>query len=197
MFTTAYSSTAITEQAIKNSLAVYVRSLLSLNARFDQYMRGAEEAMKPVEIKGYNLFMGKAKCGTCHFTPLFNGSNPPNFTKIDAEVVGVPATTDTLRPQLDPDEGKYYAFGLPQYRFAFKTPTVRNAALTAPYMHNGVFRTLEEVVAFYNRGGGKGLGLPIENQTLPEDRLNLSDDEQKAIVAFMHARNDTTSFRVK
>lgn len=197
MFTAAYPGAAISEGAIKNSLAVYVRSLLSLNARFDQYMRGVDEALEPVEIKGYNLFMGKAKCGTCHFAPLFNGSNPPNFTKIDAEVIGVPATTDTLRPRLDPDEGKYYAFGLPHYRFAFKTPTVRNAGLTAPYMHNGVFATLEEVVAFYNRGGGRGLGLPIENQTLPEDRLNLTEDEQKAIVAFMHALNDTTSYQGK
>ena len=195
LFTRAYGGTGLTEHSIKNALAVYVRSLLALNSRFDQYMRGAEDALQPIEIKGYNLFMGKAKCGTCHFAPLFNGSNPPNFTKIDAEVIGVPANTDTLRPQPDPDEGKYYAFGIPHYRFAFKTPTVRNAGLTAPYMHNGVYETLEEVVAFYNRGGGRGLGLPVENQTLPAERLNLTAGEQKAIVAFMQALNDTASYQ--
>jgi cytochrome c peroxidase len=195
-FKKAYAATGIREQSIKNALAVYVRSLLTLNSRFDRYMRGETDALQPVEIKGYNLFMGKAKCGTCHFAPLFNGSNPPQFTKIDAEVIGVPATTDTLQPKLDPDEGKFYALGIPHYRFAFKTPTVRNSGLTAPYMHNGVYNTLEEVVAFYNRGGGRGLGIPIENQTLPEEKLNLTMAEQKAIVAFMHSLNDTSSYHV-
>ncbi len=62
----------------------------------------------------------------------------------------------------------------PLHLHAFKTPTVRNAALTAPYMHNGVYRTLEEVVDFYDRGGGAGIGIDLPNQTLPPDKLNLT-----------------------
>lgn len=195
MFIKAYPDAEISEHAIKNALATYVRSLLALNSRFDHFMRGNNSALNATEIQGFNLFMGKAKCGTCHFAPLFNGSNPPSFTRIDAEVLGVPLTADTLHPQLDPDGGKFYAIKTALYRHAFKTPTVRNTALTAPYMHNGVFRSLEEVVAFYNRGGGKGLGLNIENQTLPEEPLNLTPSEQKAVVAFMNALTDTTSYR--
>lgn len=192
LFAAAFPERPISEYGIKNAIAAYVRSLIALNSRFDQYMQGNKAVMNKTEIEGFNLFMGKAKCGTCHFAPLFNGSNPPGFTKIDSEVIGVPAIADSLHPLRDDDEGKFYTYGIPLYRFAFKTPTVRNIALTAPYMHNGVYQTLEEVVAFYNRGGGRGLGLPISNQTLPEEKLHLTDTEQKAIIAFMHALNDTT-----
>ncbi|MNR31613.1 Methylamine utilization protein MauG precursor [compost metagenome] len=79
---------------------------------------------------------------------------------------------------------------MPQLVGAFKTPTVRNIAITAPYMHNGVFKTLEEVVSFYNKGGGQGLGYQVENQTLPFDKLNLTVKEEKALVAFMKTLTD-------
>lgn len=194
LFAQAFPNNEINEYTVKNALASYVRSLVSLHSRFDEYVHGNNRAMTAEEIQGFNLFMGKAKCGTCHFAPLFNGSNPPEFTKIDAEVLGVPATADTLHPRLDPDDGKFYSTRLDLYRGAFKTPTVRNSAFTAPYMHNGVFGTLEEVVAFYNRGGGRGLGLPVQNQTLPAEPLHLSTTEQKAVVAFLHTLSDTTSF---
>jgi cytochrome c peroxidase len=70
-------------------------------------------------------------------------------------------------------------------KHAFKTPTVRNAAASAPYMHNGVFSSLAQVVDFYNKGGGNGLGLSVDNQTLSFDTLGLTDPEQKAIVSFI------------
>ncbi len=70
--------------------------------------------------------------------------------------------------------------------------TVRNAALTAPYMHNGVYTTLEEVVDFYNKGGGQGLGLEVPYQTLPFDNLSLNEQEIKDLVKFMEALTDTT-----
>ncbi|MFS4455556.1 hypothetical protein [Maribacter sp. 2304DJ31-5] len=72
----------------------------------------------------------------------------------------------------------------------FKTPTIRNAALTAPYMHNGVYATLEEVIDFYNKGGGSGMGFNLERQTLPFDNLNLTRSEQKALVAFVKTLTD-------
>ena len=77
----------------------------------------------------------------------------------------------------------------PSFRHAFKTPTVRNAALTSPYMHNGVFTTLEQVMDFYNKGGGAGLGIKIENQTLPFDSLSLTRKEQDDIIAFIKSLN--------
>jgi cytochrome c peroxidase len=76
-------------------------------------------------------------------------------------------------------------------KHAFKTPTIRNAAITAPYMHNGVFATLEQVIDFYNRGGGAGIGIELPNQTLPSDRLDLTANEQRSIITFIEALTDT------
>jgi cytochrome c peroxidase len=157
-------------------------------------VRGDKSQLTQEQKLGFNLFMGKAKCGTCHFMPLFNGTVPPAFKKIESEVIGVPKTK--AGKILDDDEGRYAIYNLAPYRNAFKTVTVRNAEFTAPYMHNGVYNTLEEVVDFYNKGGGTGLGLTVDNQTLPFDKLNLDSKEQKAIVAFMKSLSDTSSANV-
>ncbi|ASZ14495.1 cytochrome C peroxidase [Chitinophaga pendula] len=177
---------------IANALAAYMRSLVSLYARFDRYMAGVTTAMSAMEKKGFNLFMGKAKCGTCHFVPFFNGVAPPYFSEAESEVLGVPATASKYAPQLDPDPGKYALYQIPIQRFAFKTPTLRNIALTAPYMHNGIYNSLEEVIDFYDNGGGAGLDIAPDNQTLPAEKLHLSDPEKKALVAFMHTLTDTS-----
>lgn len=182
----------VTEQHIRVALASYIRSLTTLNSRFDQFMRGNTRSLSAQEKHGFNLFMGKARCGTCHFMPLFNGSAPPAFTKMETEILGVPATADTLHATLDPDKGRSVIFNIDLDRFSFKTSTVRNIALTAPYMHNGVYTTLEQVVDFYNRGGGMGLGIPMERQTLPPDPLHLTRDEQQNLIAFLHTLTDTT-----
>lgn len=168
---------------VMNAIASYVRSLTSFNSRFDQYMRGDEAALTPREINGFNLFTGKAKCASCHYMPLFNGMSPPKYIVSDAEVIGVPASlADTV---IDPDLGWYDIIGIPSYKYAFKTPTVRNIDKTAPYMHNGVYSTLEQVMDFYNNGGGVGMGLKINNQTLPKDSLHLTESEIDDIIAFM------------
>ena len=180
----------VTERNIRRAVAAYVRSLVRLNSRFDQYMRGDTTMLSGQEIAGFNLFMGKAQCGTCHYLPLFSGTVPPLYDKTESEVLGVPATADTLHPTLDADQGKFILYGVAHQRHAFKTPTVRNAALTAPYMHNGAYQTLEQVLDFYNKGGGTGIGLPVPNQTLAEDQLNLSTAEQQSIIAFIKSLND-------
>jgi cytochrome c peroxidase len=131
--------------------------------------------------------MGKAKCATCHYMPLFNGTFPPRFQKIEAEVIGVPKS---IRENIiDQDMGRYAIVKVESLKHAFKTPTVRNAELTSPYMHNGVFNTLEQVMDFYNKGGGAGLGMKIKNQTLPFDSLSLSLKEQNDIIAFIKSLN--------
>ena len=189
LFKKAFPKTSKPEAwQIQNAIASYVRSLNSFDSRFDLYMRGEKNALNNEEIKGMNLFMGKAKCATCHFTPLFNGTVPPSYSKTEHEVIGTPAEANGKR--LSPDSGRYLYNKMPQLVGAFKTPTVRNIAITAPYMHNGVFKTLEEVIDFYNKGGGKGLGYEVENQTLPFDKLNLDKKEEKALVAFMKTLTD-------
>lgn len=189
LFKKAYPKTSKPEAwQIQNAIASYVRSLNAFDSRFDEYMRGNKNSLNNEEIEGMNLFMGKAKCATCHFTPLFNGTVPPSYSKTEHEVIGTP--NEASGKTLSPDKGRYLYNKMPQLVGAFKTPTVRNAAVTAPYMHNGVFKTLEEVVSFYNKGGGQGLGYEVENQTLPFDKLNLTVKEEKALVAFMKTLTD-------
>jgi cytochrome c peroxidase len=185
---------AISEKHVQNALATYVRSLTALNSRFDTYMRSESgEGISAEEKQGFNLFMGKAKCGSCHFMPLFNGTVPPAFIKMESEVLGVPSKNGGK--VLDSDSGRYLIYKLQPYLHAFKTTTVRNAALTAPYMHNGIYNTLEEVVDFYNDGGGKGAGISVDNQTLPGDKLDLSATEKKALIRFIEALTDTASYK--
>ena len=168
---------------VMNAIGSYVRSLVALNSRFDDYMRGDHSALTASEINGFNIFMGKARCGTCHYMPIFNGAFPPRFIKVDAEIIGVPQTATAK--SLDPDPGRFAIVPDTSFRHAFKTPTVRNAARTAPYMHNGVYNTLEEVIDFYDKGGGAGLGLNVSNQTLPFDKLSLTTQEKTDLIAFI------------
>ncbi|GAB3818318.1 hypothetical protein GCM10028895_15430 [Pontibacter rugosus] len=172
------------------ALASYVRSLTPFNSRFDRHMRDKEQHLTAQETKGFNLFMGKAKCGTCHFMPVFNGTAAPAFNNTEAEVLGIVENPRAAHPMLDPDLGRFTHNKMEELRFAFKTPTLRNVAKTAPYMHNGSYQTLEEVMDFYNKGGAQGMGLQLENQTLPPDPLNLTEEETKSIISFLHTLTD-------
>ncbi len=192
-FNTVYrNNKPIESWQLENALASYVRSLAVFESRFDSYMRGDKSALNDQEKRGFNLFVGKAKCATCHFMPVFNGTLPPFFTNSEQEVLGVPK--DKAGTELDDDLGRYvFNTDLKQLKHAFKTPTVRNIEKSAPYMHNGVYQTLEEVMDFYNKGGGIGLGLDVESQTLPDAPLQLTDQEIKDIIVFMKTLNDTSS----
>lgn len=182
----------IADAKMVNAISMYLRTLISYNSRFDQYMRGDKTKMKQNEIRGFNLFMGKARCATCHFVPFFNGSKPPTYYYQESEVLGVPETTDTVNAVLDTDPGRFAITNTSFHKGAFKTPTLRNIEFTGPYMHNGVYKTLEEVLDFYNKGGGAGLKIAPENQTLAPDRLGLTKREIKDIISFLKTLNDTS-----
>ena len=134
--------------------------------------------------------MGKAQCGTCHFAPYFNSLLPPLFDNSEIEVLGTPGTDQPSTPTYDNDLGRYDLYHIRFYRQAFKTPTVRNAQKTAPYMHNGAFKTLQSILDFYNRGGGNGIGLKTEVQTLNDHALDLTSTEQDQIIQFINALTD-------
>ena len=185
-FKKAFPKGAINEFEIKNALASYIRSLSHYDAKFDRYMQN-KIAFTADEKAGFNLFAGKAKCATCHFIPLTNGTVPPNFDRSESEILGTP----DKNKKLDGDLGKFVITQAAIHKNSFKTPTIRNIKLTAPYMHNGVYKTLEEVIDFYDQGGGLGLGFDVPNQTLPEDKLNLSDKEKKQLIAFMRTLTDS------
>lgn len=184
-FKKAFPKGEINEFAIKNALASYIRSLSQYDSKFDNYMQN-KTAFTADEKAGFNLFAGKAKCATCHFIPLTNGTVPPNFDRSESEILGVPDKSK----KLDGDLGKFVITQAAIHKNSFKTPTIRNIELTAPYMHNGVYKTMEEVIDFYDQGGGLGLGFNLPNQTLPEDKMNLSDKEKKQLIAFMKTLTD-------
>lgn len=184
--------TLVTAARIRTALAAYQRSLSRLDSPVDRALRGEVAALSDEERLGYNVFVGKGKCATCHFLPLTNGTVPPMYQKAEVEVLGVPNRKVTAKATIDPDVGRHRLTRAEPHRYAFRTPSIRNVALTAPYMHNGVYQTLEQVVDFYNRGGGAGIGIALDHQTLPPDPLNLSALEQRQLVAFMRALTDTT-----
>lgn len=193
LFAAAFSGKdSISGFEVRNAISAYVRSLNPFASRFDEYIKGNKTALNEEEIKGFNLFVGKAKCGTCHFMPVFNGNIPPWYVKSESEIIGVPQALAWSNAVIDPDSGRYKINRLPELMFAFKTPTVRNAANTAPYMHNGVFKNLEDVVEFYHKGGGVGIGIDLPFQSLPFDSLQLDSKEKRSIVAFMRSLTDKT-----
>ncbi|MCH4552981.1 cytochrome-c peroxidase [Aestuariibaculum lutulentum] len=188
-FKTAFND-SIKQDYIRHAIASFIRSLSPFNSKFDNNINDVENSLTASEINGFNLFTGKAKCATCHFAPLFNGTVPTTFKETEMELIGVPKTNDSINAQIDDDLGRYYLFHTPERKHFFKTTTVRNVAKTGPYMHNGVFKSLEEVLNFYNKGGGAGLGITLENQTLPPDALNLTTSEIQDIIAFLNSLTD-------
>ena len=181
------------------SLGAYVSSLVSFDSPFDKSLLKESSDLESNEINGFNIFMGKGMCATCHFPPTFSGLVPPYYNENESEVIGVPYTIKAK--EIDKDFGRA-SNGIPGemseiYKNSFKTVGLRNVAYTAPYMHNGVYNTLDEVMDFYNNGGGIGHGLDIPNQTLPFDSLNLNEDEIKDVIAFMQTLSDTIGLTSK
>jgi cytochrome c peroxidase len=177
---------------LSSALMLYYSDFSNYYAPFDLAIRENKPVSDEV-VKGFNLFMSKAQCGTCHFVPQFNGVKPP-YIGSEFEVLGVPA--DTSFKTLSADKGRYKINPAKETSAAFRTGSVRNSAYTKPYMHNGVFRTLEEVIDFYDAGGGAGRGLNINNQTLSSDSLKLTKNEKKCIIAFINSLNEEIPLQI-
>lgn len=193
-FRKAFKNGEVSKQNFSKALSSYVASLHSFDSDFDRFMRNEKEISEDAK-KGFNLFMGKANCATCHFAPHFSGLVPPFFNENESEVLGVTKNPIRKSPlEIDSDQGRIKSNVKKEdswiYENSFKTMTVRNIALTKPYFHNGAFSTLEEVLDFYNEGGAEGLGLSINNQTLPADKLNLTKTEIQQITAFLNSLTD-------
>jgi cytochrome c peroxidase len=169
---------------------VYYSSFSNYYSPFDNAMNENKHINTYCE-KGFNIFMSKAQCATCHFVPQFNGVKPP-YIGTEFEVLGVPA--DTGFSKISPDSGRAIINPATQTMHAFRTGSIRNAEHTKPYMHNGVFNRLEEVISFYDAGGGTGKGLKLHNQTLSTDSLKLSNDEKEQLTAFLQSLNENIKF---
>ena len=180
----------VSMEHVAAALTIYYSKFSNYNAAFDETMNKQKEP-DPLVKQGFNIFMSKAQCGTCHFVPQFNGVKPP-YVGSEFEVLGVPA--DTAFKKLSADKGRYGVHPAPQMLNAFRTGSVRNAAFTAPYMHNGIFTSLQQVIEFYNAGGGAGRGLAVNNQTLSSDTLRLTEEDKKNLILFIHSLTENINF---
>lgn len=171
----------ITIEHITSALSIYYTTFSNYYSPFDNAMNKTVSIDKSAK-EGFNLFMSKAQCATCHFVPQFNGVKPP-YIGSEFEVLGVPFDTNFSR--ISDDKGRYLVNPAEETLNAFRTGTVRNADKTKPYMHNGVFNSLMEVIDFYDAGGGLGRGLEVKNQTLSSDSLHLSISEKNKLIAFI------------
>jgi cytochrome c peroxidase len=151
------------------AIASYQRTLVAGGSRFDRYLMGDKQALTDQEKRGLILFISRAACTQCH--------NGPNLTDNLFHNVG----TKHVGP-LKMDLGRMNITHDPKDMHAFKTPSLRNVALTPPYMHDGVLKSLEEVVEFYNKGGED-----LPNKSPKIFMLNLTEQEKADLVVFLEA----------
>jgi cytochrome c peroxidase len=165
--------------ALAAALASYVRTIVSGNAPVDRYALGDSDALSALECEGQRIFHDRGRCSACHGGPNFSDEQFHNTGGAWRPAAGASNTGPLDAPR---DEGRFAMTGEPRDRGAFKTPTLREVARTAPYMHDGSLATLEDVVDFYDGGGQANPHLD------PEIRpLGLSDEEKAALVSFLRA----------
>jgi cytochrome c peroxidase len=178
----------VTRAELARALASYVRSILSGNSPFDRYIAGDRSALNGEEVAGLRLFRGKGNCTACHVGPLLSDEQFHNTGA--AWVEAIPALQFPVgggaspfvepRPGTYRDAGRFMVTGRDSDRGAFKTPTLREVARTAPYMHDGSLRSLDEVIAFYDRGGRANPRLDVEIRP-----LRLSELEKRQLTRFL------------
>ena len=170
LFAKAFGSPEIDIDRTTKAIATYERTVLSGNSAYDRYKAGNKRALSAAQQRGMDIYFNKAKCDQCH--------EGVNFTLNSYNNLGVGSD----KP--NPDTGRYAVTKNDAEWGSFKTPTLRDIARTAPYMHDGSLATLEAVVDFYNKGG-------IKNKNLDEKMkpLDLSKAEQTDLVAFLKSLN--------
>ena len=213
LFKKAFGDRAADMQTVGEALAAYQRTLLSGNSRFDRWKFGKEDdALTVFEKRGYDLFVGKARCSICHVVD--GGSALFTDFKYHATGIGYRATQsdgpDMLNVELAPDVfakvrradveavsarphndlGRFEVTLNATDKWAYKTPSLRNIALTYPYMHDGSLVTLEEVIDFYDAGG-----IAFDGKTNLLVPLGLNADERASLVAFLKTLTGESSLR--
>jgi len=160
---------ALTRENMSDALASYVRTILAGDSPYDRYVGGDREALSEQARMGLQVFRRKGNCASCHLGP--------NLTDERYHNTGI-----AWREGRFADAGRFLATKRSQDMGAFKTPTLRQVAARAPYMHDGGIGTLEEVVEHYDRGGNRNPNLDSELQP-----LGLSREEKQALVAFLRS----------
>jgi cytochrome c peroxidase len=166
LFEKAYPGEGISKETVGKAIASFERTVVSTTAPFDRWRNGDKKALSESAQRGFDVFQNKGACVKCH--------QGFNFTDNGFHNIGVRSLGDTE------DEGRFAHRKIKILKGAFKTPTLRDVDLTAPYMHNGSYKTLEEVVDHYDRGGDVKTNLSPNMQP-----LGLSEQDKKDLVAFM------------
>jgi cytochrome c peroxidase len=163
-FNAAFGTSGITRRNVELALATFERSIVPREAPFDRWIAGDKMAINAAAKRGFDLFNGNARCSACHSGYAFtNGS---------FHDIGTAQDSDIGRGRLFPNSV--------QLRYAFKTPTLRDVALRAPYMHNGSVPTLEAVIELYDRGG---IERPSRSPLITP--LGLTQNEKADLIAFL------------
>ncbi len=167
------------------------------SSKYDYYLKG-KASLTAREKSGLALFNGKGNCSACHPSVSADGKTPPLFTDFTYDNLGVPRNMEypfyLMNPSPYPDKGLGAIVNDPAQNGKFKVMTLRNIALTAPYSHNGYFKTLKEIVHFYNTRDIPGMWPPpdvSENVNMTElGNLGLTAQEEDDIVAFLQTLTD-------
>lgn len=169
-FARAYPGEPIAEETVAKAIAAFERTVVSTDSRFDRWVAGERSAITLQEWRGYQVFKDPAKgnCVVCHA--------PPNFTDNGYHNIGI------AHPHGAEDVGRFAIRKLPVLKGAFKTPTLRDVELTAPYFHNGTAMTLRDAVEHYARGGDDRSNVSKDVRV-----LELSEQDKLDMVAFMKA----------
>lgn len=174
----------VTAENVARALVAYeIRDFVPAKSPVDRFARGEESALDDALHRGFDVFVGVARCARCHIPPLFGGSRPTDFATPVYAALGVPKSPENK--QLDADRGRGKVTSQPLDEHAFKTPTVREVALTAPYFHHGGYATLEQVVDFYEKGGGPSVGIRLDNLDPEVRKLELNDAQRRALLTFL------------
>jgi cytochrome c peroxidase len=173
LFERSFGSPEVTIDNAAKAIATFERTLLSGNSAYDRYKAGNKTALTASQARGMDIYFNKTKCDSCH--------EGVNLTANAYANVGV----GTNKPV--PDEGRFAVTKDPADWGKFKTPTLRDISKTAPYMHDGSLKTLEEVVEFYDKGGE-----PNKNLDEKIKKLNLTADQKKDLVEFLKSLEGTS-----
>lgn len=172
LFKNAFGDDEVTSQRMLRSMALFMGMMYSYNSKFDQYKRGENGVqLNDAEARGYNLF--QAKCNSCHVEPLFS----------DFKFRNIGLSPDPVLK----DSGRYRITKLNTDIYRFKTPSLRNVALTYPYMHDGRYATIEQCIEHYNSGIAMTINL---DPLFSGGSMPISAQEKADLVAFLNTLTD-------
>jgi cytochrome c peroxidase len=176
-FKKVFPEEGVTPDTIAKAIAAYERTLICNDTAYDRYAKGDESALTAEQKAGWGVFMGKGQCAACHAPPLFsNAMGVPGSLYYN---VGIGTAG---KPEAEVDVGRAKVSGNDADWAAFKIPSLRNVAKSAPYFHDGSVATLEEAVKIMATGG-----IDNKNKTAILADRGLSDEEMKSLVAFLGA----------